>query len=116
AGAGLAEVVAERRAAGEGYLAIRVAYELGRVQRAQGRLGAALRTYEQALEIASEADRALPPAGIAHVGLAEVLYERGELAAAYDHATEGIALCRQLAYAVPVAIGLAGPARVRPAH
>src|SRR5499425_327710 len=72
---GLAQAVAEQRAAGERHLAMRVGYELGRVQRAQGRLGAALRTYEQELEIASEADRALPPAGIAHVGLAEVLYE-----------------------------------------
>src|SRR5215472_6375506 len=113
---GLAEVVAERRAAGEGYLAIRVAYELGRVQRAQGRLGAALRTYERALGIASEAGRAPPPAGIAHVGLAEVLYERGELAAAHDHATEGVALCRQLACAAPLAIGLAVLARIRQAH
>ena len=38
----LAEVVAARRAAGEGYLAMRVAYDLGQVQRAQGRLSAAL--------------------------------------------------------------------------
>jgi LuxR family transcriptional regulator, maltose regulon positive regulatory protein len=113
---GLAEVVAERRAAGEGYLAMRVGYELGRVQRAQGRLGAALRNYEKALEIASEAGRALAPAGIAHVGLAEVLYERGELAAAHDHATEGVALCHQLACAAPLAIGLAVLARIRQAH
>ena len=40
----LAEVVAARRAAGEGYLAMRVAYDLGQVQRAPGRLGAALAT------------------------------------------------------------------------
>jgi LuxR family maltose regulon positive regulatory protein len=113
---GLAEVVAERRAAGEGYLAMRVGYELGRVQRAQGRLGAALRTYEQALEIAGDAGRAPPPAGIAHVGLAEVLYERGELAATHGHATEGVTLCRQLACAAPLAIGLAVLARIRQAQ
>jgi len=109
---GLARVVAEQRAAGESHLAMRVGYELGRVQRAQGRLGAAQRNYEQALEIASKVGRAPPPAGTAHVGLAEVLYERGELPAAHDHATEGIALCRQLAYAAPVAIGLAVLARI----
>jgi hypothetical protein len=34
----LAEVVAARRAAGEGYLAMRVAYDLGQVQRGRGRL------------------------------------------------------------------------------
>jgi LuxR family maltose regulon positive regulatory protein len=113
---GLAQVVAEQRAAGESQLAMRVSYELGRVQRAQGRLGAALRTYEQALEIASKAGAPAPPAGTAHVGLAEVLYERGELAAAHAHATEGIALCRQLAYAPPVAIGWAALARIRQAQ
>src|SRR5215510_3101791 len=113
---GLAQAVAEQRAAGERHLAMRVGYELGRVQRAQGRLGAALRTYEQELEIASKVGRAPPPAGTAHVGLAEVLYERGELPAAHDHATEGIALCRQLAYAAPVAIGLAVLARIRQAQ
>jgi LuxR family maltose regulon positive regulatory protein len=113
---GLAHAAAEQRAAGEGHLAMRVDYELGRVQRARGRLSAALRTYEQALEIASKAGRAPPPAGTAHVGLAEVLYERGELAAAHDHATEGIALCRQLAHAAPLAIGLAVLAGIRQAQ
>src|SRR5215471_14549525 len=113
---GLAQAVADQRAVGEGHLAMRVGYELGRVQRAQGRLGAALRTYEQGLEIASKAGRAPPAAGIAHVGLAEVLYERGELAAARDHVTEGITLCRQLAYAAPLATGLAVLARVRQAQ
>jgi ATP/maltotriose-dependent transcriptional regulator MalT len=113
---GLAQVVAEQRAAGEGHLAMRVGYELGRVQCAQGRLGAALRTYEQAVEIAGKAGTPAPPTGTAHVGLAEVLYERGELAAAHAHATEGIALCRQLAYAAPVAIGWAALARIRQAQ
>ena len=37
-----------------------------------------------------------PVAGVAHVGLAEVLRERGDLGAALDHATEGVRLCRQL--------------------
>jgi LuxR family maltose regulon positive regulatory protein len=113
---GLAHVAAEQRAAGEGHLAMRVDYELGRVQRARGRLGAALRTYEQALEIASGAGCAPPLAGAAHVGLAKVLYERGELAAAHDHAAEGIALCRQLAHAAPLAIGLAVLAGIRQAQ
>ena len=51
---GLAEVLAERRAAGEGFLAMRVCYDLGQVQRAQGNLDAALATCREALEIAGE--------------------------------------------------------------
>jgi LuxR family maltose regulon positive regulatory protein len=111
----LAEALAERRAAGEDYLATRVCHDLGRVQRAQGNLDAALATYRQALEI--RADIGSPPhLGLAHVGLAEVLYERDELAAALDHATRGIALCRPLAFTPPLAAGLAALARIRQAH
>jgi len=113
---GLAEVVAERRAAGEGYLAMEVCYDLGQVQRARGDLDAALATYRQALETAG-ADRGQPPyMGMAHVGLAEVLYERDELAAALDHATQGVTLCRQLALTQPLATGLAVVARIRQAN
>ena len=85
----LAEVLAERRAAGEGFLAMRVCYDLGQVQRAQGHLDAALATYREALEIAGEGGSQPPHLGMAHVGLAEVLYERDEVAAALDHATRG---------------------------
>ena len=110
----LVEVVAERYAAGERYLAVRACHDLGHVQQAQGRLGAALRTYQQGLEIAAEPGHVPPPAaGMAHVGLAEVLYERGELDAALRHATEGVALCRQLAYSPPLATGLVTLAWIR---
>jgi LuxR family maltose regulon positive regulatory protein len=51
----LAEVVAERSTTGESYFIVRAGCDLGQVQRAQGRLGAALRTYQLGLEIASEA-------------------------------------------------------------
>jgi LuxR family transcriptional regulator, maltose regulon positive regulatory protein len=109
-------VAAERRAAGEGYLAMEVCYDLGQVQRARGNLDAALATYRQALETAG-ADSSQPPhMGMAHVGLAEVLYERDELAAALDHATRGVTLCRQLALTPPLAAGLAAVARIRQAH
>ena len=111
----LTEVLAERRVAGEGFLAIRVCYDLGQVQRAQGNLDAALATYQQALDIAGE-DSQPPHLGMAHVGLAEVLYERDELAAALDHATRGVTLCRQLALTPPLATGLAVVARIRQAH
>jgi tetratricopeptide (TPR) repeat protein len=105
--AALAGVVARQRAAGESYLAVRPACDLGQVQRARGRLAAALGTYERALEIASDAGRPLPPAGMAQVGMAEVLSERGELEAALDRATEGVRLCRQLTYTLPLLAGLA---------
>src|SRR5215831_14542953 len=112
----LANLVAERVAAGEGYLAMRICYDHSEVQLAQGRLGAAQRSYQRALKIASEAGQQAPPAGMALVGLAEVLYERNELAAAYEHATQGVTLCRQLAFAQPLARGLAMVARIRQAQ
>jgi LuxR family maltose regulon positive regulatory protein len=115
---GLAEVLAERRAADEffaGFLAMRVCYDLGRVQRAQGNLDAAMATYRQALEVADGSSQP-PHLGMAHVGLAEVLYERNELAAALDHASQGITLCRQLVFTAPVAAGLAILARIRQAQ
>jgi len=109
----LAALVPQRRAAGEGYLAMRVCYELGQVQCAQGCLGAALHTYQQGLQAAGGAGQQLPFAGMAHVGVAEVLYERDELSAAHEHAAQGVALCRQLAYTQPLATGLALLARIR---
>jgi LuxR family transcriptional regulator, maltose regulon positive regulatory protein len=111
----LADLVAKQRAAGERYFALRC-YDLGQVQRARGHLSAALCGYRDALELASQAHRPPPPAGMAHVGLAGVLYERGELDAALRHATPGIALCRQLAYPLPLLAGLATLARIRQAQ
>ena len=58
-------------------LAMRVCYDLGQVQRAQGSLDAALATYRQALEVTGETSQTAH-AGMAHVGLAQVLYERNE--------------------------------------
>jgi LuxR family maltose regulon positive regulatory protein len=77
------------------------------VQQAQGRLEAALGTCREALEVAAAIHPALPPAGAAHVRMADVLRERNQLDAATDHATRGIELCRQLDYAWPLAAGLA---------
>jgi LuxR family transcriptional regulator, maltose regulon positive regulatory protein len=86
------------------------------VQRAQGNLDAALATYRQALQMAGEGSSQPPYTGMAHVGLAEVLYQRDELAAALDHAAKGVALCRQLAYTQPLANGLATLAWIRQAQ
>jgi LuxR family maltose regulon positive regulatory protein len=111
----LAGLVAEQQGAGERYFA-RLCYDLGQVQRAQGRLGAALATYQQALEAAGGAARLLPPAGMALVGQAGVLYERGELEAARDQATEGVGSWRQLSYSLQLVAGLATLARIRQAQ
>jgi LuxR family maltose regulon positive regulatory protein len=115
---GLAEVLAERRAAEEffaGFLPMRVCYDLGEVQRAQGDLDAAVATYRQALEEAGESSQTALT-GPAHVGLAQVLYERNELTAALDHAVRGVTLCRQLASTPALATGLAVVARIRHAQ
>ena len=115
---GLTEVLAELRAAGQffaGFLAMRVCYDLGEVQRAQGNLDAALATYRQALEEAGESSQTAIT-GPAHVGLAQVLYERDELTAALDHATRGVTLCQQLTFTQSLATGLAVVARIRHAH
>src|SRR5262249_33074825 len=98
-----------------GFLAMRVCYDLGQVQRAQGNLDAGAATYRQALEALGEGSQTAH-AGMAHVGLAQVLYERDELTAALDHATQGITLCRQLAYTPALAAGLAVVAWIRHAH
>jgi LuxR family transcriptional regulator, maltose regulon positive regulatory protein len=90
---------------------------LGLIQRDQGRLEAALATYREALAVAAEPDGPAPQlAGVAQVGLAGVLYERDELDAAREHATDGITLCRQLAYTPPLASGLVTLAWIRQAQ
>ena len=91
-------------------------HHLGQVQRAQGRLDAALGTYQEALEFNAPRGRpATPAAGIAYVGLGEVSYQRGDLDAALGYLTEGVALCRQFTYAPPLATGLATLAWARQA-
>jgi LuxR family maltose regulon positive regulatory protein len=88
-------------------------YDLGRVQQVQGRLGAALQVFGRAVEAASEGGHPLPLAGIGHVGLADVFRERAELDAASEHATEAVALCRQLPYTQWLVAALTTLARVR---
>ncbi len=113
----LSSTIAQWLRAGQRPLAVRGWHHLGQVQRAQGRLDAALGTYQQALEVAAPPGQpALPGAGMAQVGLAEVAYQRGELDAALEDVTEGIARCRQLVYTPPLATGLATLAWIRQAQ
>jgi LuxR family maltose regulon positive regulatory protein len=98
-------------------LALRGWHHLGQVQRAQGKLDAALATYTRALGMAAPRARApLPGAGMAQVGMAEVAYQRGELDGALEQVSEGIERCRQLVYTPPLATGLATLACIRQAH
>jgi LuxR family maltose regulon positive regulatory protein len=109
--------IAQWRSGGEHDLAAWGSYYLGQVQRAQGRLDAALGTYRQVLEIDVPPDRPVRPAvGVAHVGMAEVAYQRGELDTALLQVTEGITLCRQFVYTLPLAAGLATLAWIRQAE
>ena len=111
-----ADGIAGRRAAGLPTWGAWASYELGQVQHAQGRLDAAARTCEQALEAAARTGQPpSPAAGPAYVGLAEVAYQRNELDRALDNAERGIALCRSFVYTMPLAAGLATLAWIRQA-
>ncbi|MDR2986289.1 MAG: LuxR C-terminal-related transcriptional regulator [Nocardiopsaceae bacterium] len=89
---------------------------LGQVQRAQGRLTAAARTYQEAVEVCDPGGRPVPPAaGAGYVGLAEVAYQRDELADAERHVAKGISLCRPFVSAPPLSAGLATLAWIRQA-
>jgi LuxR family maltose regulon positive regulatory protein len=112
----LTGAVADLYTAGGRYLAVNIACDLGRVRQAQADLDGALRAYEQALEIVTDAGRPLPLAGMACLGIADVLYERDDLDAAARHAADGIALCRQLAETPRLAAGLARLAWIRQAR
>ena len=100
--------IAAWRATGQLTLAAWGYYYLGQVQRAQGRLGAALGTYQEALEVVAgePGGSAMPAAGIPYVGLAEVSYERGDLDTALHNATHGVALSKQLGWTLPLVTGL----------
>jgi LuxR family transcriptional regulator, maltose regulon positive regulatory protein len=111
----LARVVAAYQAADLPRQAAAVCYDLALVQHALGRLDAAVATCREALELAAAVDTGLPPAGAAHVRLAEVLRERNQLDAALEHATRGVELCREQSYAWPLASGLSTLAWIRQA-
>jgi len=92
-----AELLAEGRAAPASYPVLRTCFMVGLVQQAQGKLGAALRTYREGLRLATEGDRfSVYHAGEAHVGIAQVLYQRNQLGEALQHATQGVEFCRQV--------------------
>jgi len=109
-------MVSEGRVRSIQHLALSAGSFRARIQRAQGRLGAALRTCREGLEAASTQGRSpMPSLGMAHIGVAEALYERDELEEALAHAMDGIELCRWLTSTQPLATGLATLAWIRQA-
>jgi LuxR family maltose regulon positive regulatory protein len=105
---GFVACVSGWRAAGESALVAWGCHHIGQIQRAQGRPDAALDTYGQAFELATPPERpALPAAGAARVGMAEIAYLQGQLDGALRYVKEGIPLCRRLTYNQPLANGLA---------
>jgi len=115
---GFAASVAGWRAAGQLALEAWACFDLGRVQRALGRLDASFATYQQVVDVTAAPGRAaMPSAGIGYVGMAEVAYQRGELDTALHLVTDGIELCRQLNWKTqPVTAGLVTLAWIRQAN
>jgi LuxR family maltose regulon positive regulatory protein len=109
--------VAEWRAAQQHNRAAFAAHYLGQIQQAQGSLDAALATYDEVLarDVAQTGPDA-PAAGIAHIGIAQVAYQRNDLDGARRHASEGIARCRQFVDTQALAAGLTTLARVHQAE
>jgi LuxR family maltose regulon positive regulatory protein len=92
-----AALLAEGRAAPAMYPLLTSCYMLGMVQQVRGELTAALRTFREGLGFAPESGRvSLFHAGEAHIGIAQVLYQRNRLQEALPHATQGVELCRQV--------------------
>ena len=111
---GFAAMLAEGRATPDPHPLMTSCWLLGRVQRARGELGAALRTYHQGLRFSNPGGRLSPfHAAEAHIGIAQALYQRNELDEALEHVTEGIELSRQVVeYRLP-AVGLTTFAWIR---
>jgi LuxR family maltose regulon positive regulatory protein len=111
-----AELLAEGRAAPAPYPVLRSCFMLGLVQQAQGKLGAALRTYQEGLRLATEGERfSVYHAGEAHVGIAQVLYQRNQLEEALQHATRGVEFCRQVIELTELDVALVVVAWIRQA-
>jgi len=92
-----AEMLAEGRLAPDPNPLMLNFLPLGEVQQGQGKLGAALRTHQEGLRLATAGGRFSPlHAAAAHLGIAKVLYERDQLDDALRHVTESIELGRQM--------------------
>jgi LuxR family transcriptional regulator, maltose regulon positive regulatory protein len=113
----LAELLAEGRAVAGHHPLVTSCFLLGGVQRTRGRLGAALATYRQGLELAAQGGHPSTFHTVeAHVGLGQVLYERNQLDEALQHLTEGLELSRPLGWMQLSGIALVTTAWIRQAR
>jgi LuxR family transcriptional regulator, maltose regulon positive regulatory protein len=113
--AALVVMLAEARTTPVSHPAMMSLLPLGQVQQAQGKLGAALRTYREGLRLATMSGRSSAyHAGEAHLGIAQVLYARNQLDDALRHVTEAIDLGRQVEFQL-LALGLTALSRIRQA-
>ncbi len=102
----LVENVAAWRAIGAHDRAAWSARYLAQVQVAAGRLDDALETYRRVLDNdVDHDDPNSPAAGVAHVGIAEIAYERNDLATARLHVRLGISMCNDFVYTQALADG-----------
>jgi ATP/maltotriose-dependent transcriptional regulator MalT len=89
-------------------------FALGQVQAGLGKLGTALQTYREGLAAATESGHISAfHAAEAHIGIAQVLYQRDQLDEALHHASAGIDLCRHAVEFVLPTIGLLTLAWIR---
>ncbi len=112
----LADNVEAWRLAGQHERAAWAAHTLGRIQRAAGRPDAAVATYQEVLAQDADDEVRPPAAAVAHHGLAELAYERDDLAAALAHADAAIERCRGFIHSETLAAALGVVARVRAAE
>src|SRR5262249_12665523 len=114
AGQRFTAAIAGWRAAGRHIMAALGCHYLGPIHRGRGDLDAAPAAYRELLQIpALPGGVKSPMAGIGHVGIAEVYYQRGDLAAARRELDSGLPLCRQLNETRALATGLATLAWIR---
>ena len=110
------ETIAHCTTATDMHLLMLSTSHLGGLQVNQGNLHAAASLYQKALEDADRAPRPSPLSGLAHVGLANVLYEWNDLEGAICHLDQGIGLGRQWANWETLLPGYLGLAHVRAAR
>jgi LuxR family maltose regulon positive regulatory protein len=104
----LDQFIAARQTEGHPQVATHALFDLGQVQLARGQLRAAAQTYRRGLALIAPPDRPPhPAAALQHLGLAEVLRQQGDLAAANSHASQGVELSQTFHSTQAMATGMA---------
>ena len=109
--------IARWHAAGDHDRAAWSCHYLGQIQRSRGDLDAAADTYGRVLAVGADGRAPdSPTAGVAHVGLAEIAYQRADLEAARHHVDQAITHCQQFVYTQTLSSALATLAWIRRAE